>query len=140
MSKKFRAFDITISRRELVEFCIKLGLVSGNKIKQQIDIPQWIKNNPKYLLACVRGLVDTDGSIYTHSYRVNGKMYNYKKLSFASMSRPLRNTVCIVLSELGMKPRVTQEREVRIEDSGDTALYMKIIGTHNPKHLRRFLV
>src|SRR4030042_5747643 len=34
----------SISRKRLVDFCInQLGLEKGNKVKQQIDIPSWIK-------------------------------------------------------------------------------------------------
>lgn len=138
ISKKFRAFDITISRIELVEHCLKLGLVAGNKIKQKIDIPGWIKENPTYLRACIKGLVDTDGSIYTHTYRVNRKIYSYKKLSFCSASEPLRLTVFKGLRELGLKPRIAQDRDVRLENSHDTDTYMRVIGSHNPKHVRRY--
>jgi len=44
-----------VSRSELVRFCTeKLGLKQGNKIKQQIDIPDWIKKiSIMPLLVCV---------------------------------------------------------------------------------------
>lgn len=43
-SRDALADDIVISRVELVRFCVhKLGLKLGNKIKQRVDIPLWIK-------------------------------------------------------------------------------------------------
>lgn len=51
----FMADDIVVSRVKLVEYCVnRLGLVMGNKIKQKIDIPVWIKRSKKYSIACVR--------------------------------------------------------------------------------------
>lgn len=48
--KKDLAVDLTISRKKLVEFCLqRLGLKQGNKVKQQVDIPVWIKKNKLYL-------------------------------------------------------------------------------------------
>jgi len=63
----------TFNGVKLTEYCNKLGLVTGHKIRQQIDIPEWIKKNKKYSIACVRGLVDTDGCIFQHKYKVNEK-------------------------------------------------------------------
>lgn len=42
-----------------------LGLKRGNKIKNQVGIPGWIKQNKKFSRRCIRGLIDTDGCIYT---------------------------------------------------------------------------
>ena len=43
---------------------IDYGLKRGNKIKNQIGIPEWIKLNKRYSKRCIRGLIDTDGCIY----------------------------------------------------------------------------
>tara|TARA_Y100000310_G_scaffold343942_1_gene454066 strand:+ start:1713 stop:2522 length:810 start_codon:yes stop_codon:yes gene_type:complete len=43
---------------------IKLGLKRGNKLKNQLGIPEWIKENKEFSRACIRGLIDTDGCIY----------------------------------------------------------------------------
>ena len=42
----------------------ELGLKPGNKIKSQTTIPKWIWKSDELLKACVRGLIDTDGSVY----------------------------------------------------------------------------
>lgn len=130
--------DIVVSRSELVKFCVSLGLVIGNKVKQQIDIPEWIKQNKKFLIACVRGLIDTDGCIFTHSYKVNNKIYKYKKLAFANRSRPLILSVYSFLKNIGLSPRFTNDgKDVRVESKDDIQKYFRVIGSHNPKHLMR---
>ena len=41
-------FKITVSRTRLVNFCRSIGLPLGNKIKNKLDIPDWIKNNQRF--------------------------------------------------------------------------------------------
>jgi hypothetical protein len=138
-SSKDSVNDIVISRTELVKFLTeKVGLPKGNKVKQQFDIPAWIKGDRKFRVACVRGLFDTDGSVFTHRYKVNGKLYKYKKLSFTSLSRPLIESVHKILQGLGIGARVAQNKEVRIDSILDVDKYFKLVGSDNPKHLRRY--
>lgn len=133
------ADSIVVSRKELVEFCVQgLGLKVGNKIKNQVDIPDWIKNNKKYFIACVRGLVDTDGSIYNHKYISGGKKYSYKKISFTSLSKPLARSVYAFLKENNINPGLYKEKDVKLESQADVARYFSIFGSHNPKHLKRY--
>lgn len=127
----------TISRVELVKYLHKLGLVIGNKIKQQIDIPDWIKKNKQYSIECIRGLLDTDGSVVVHKYLSNGKYYTYKKLDFTSRSSLLLTSVSGILTELGIKNKMRKDN-IRIEAQKDVEKYFKIIGSHNPKHIKKY--
>src|SRR4030042_3368563 len=36
----------------------------GSKYDQNVRIPKWIATNKKFILICLRGLFETDGSIY----------------------------------------------------------------------------
>lgn len=130
--------NITISRTRLVKYLHALGLPVGNKIAQGLDIPAWIRKNKKFTVACIRGLVDTDGCVFTHRYRSKGVWYSYKKLSFTSASEPLLNSVHESLKDMGMSPRLTRTRDVRLDSTADVEQYFRLVGTHNPKHLRRF--
>ena len=134
---KHSVFNIVISRLEVVKYLHSLGLPIGNKVRQQFDIPQWIKGNKKFSIACVRGLVDTDGSVFTHKYMSGRKQYCYKKLSFCSHSVPLQMSVAKILAELSMSPRLTKF-EVRLDSIADMNKYFFLIGSHNPKHLERY--
>jgi hypothetical protein len=130
--------QIVLSRHGLVEYLHDLGLPIGNKVKQQFDIPNWIKENEEFAIACVRGLVDTDGSIFTHTYRVNGKQYSYKKLDFTSMSEPLRRSVYRIFTDAGLCVRFLPKKSIRIDSISEMKRYFEIISSHNPKHLKRY--
>jgi len=131
--------DYIVSRTKLVKFCIeKLGLKIGNKIKQQVDIPDWIKQNKQYEIACARGLVDTDGCIFNHKYKVKEKWYSYKKLCFTSYSKPLRESVFNILKNNELNPRFAQDKDVRLDSIKDMEKYFKIFSSHNPKHLKKY--
>lgn len=129
--------DIVVSRKELVQYLHKLGLPIGNKVKQQFDIPEWIKRNEQFSIACLRGLVDTDGSVFTHRYRVKNTQYAYKKLSFTSASTPLLKSVHAILRKLGLNSKL-RTLDVRLESVADMKRYFLIVGSHNQKHLRRY--
>lgn len=133
--KEGSVVNYIVSRSELVRFCVtKLGLKQGNKVKQQVDIPDWVKQNKLYSIACVRGLVDTDGCIFTHKYKVKAKVYSYKKFSFTSYSTPLRHSVFNILKENKLNPRLARKRDVRLDSIEDMQKYFEIFGSHNPKH------
>lgn len=138
-NKKDSVIDYSISRSGLVHFLTtQLGLKQGNKVKQQVDIPDWIKQKKKYIIPCVRGLIDTDGCIFTHKYKVNDKWYAYKKLAFSNRSMPLRQSVFNTLKDLGLHPRMSGDKDVRLDSIDDMKIYFKKIGSHNPKHLKRY--
>jgi intein/homing endonuclease len=55
---------LTIYSKKLVYELISLGLIPGNKVENQIIVPKWIKECKSYMIACLKGLFDTDGSIF----------------------------------------------------------------------------
>jgi hypothetical protein len=62
-----KANQIRVYGKGIVEELIKLGLKPGNKVKNQVNVPNWIKNNENYYTYCLKGLIDTDGSIHLTS-------------------------------------------------------------------------
>ena len=133
--------DIVVSSSNLIDFLLRQGLVVGNKVKNQVDIPNWIYEKIEYRKACLRGLIDTDGSFYRHRYNSNRKNYDYLKLCFASHSRPLLNSVLRILRRLNFKAYLHCD-QVFIYSRSGIEKYFEEIGSHNPKHLnkiRKFL-
>lgn len=129
---------IAMSRVNIVRYLNAFGLPIGNKIKQLLDMPQWIKSNKKFRVACLRGLVDTDGSVITHRYKARGKWYSYKKIGFTSFSKPLIASVYAILKELGLHPRISQGHDIRLDRVADVKKYFALVSSHNPKHLKRY--
>jgi len=133
--------DIVVSSSNLINFLLKHGLVVGNKVRNQVDIPGWINRKKDYQKACLRGLIDTDGSFYHHKYYCNGKKYNYLKLCFASRSKPLLNSVWRILKEFNFNAYMHGD-QVFINSRLGIKKYFEEIGSNNPKHsnkIRKFL-
>ncbi|MCX6712382.1 MAG: hypothetical protein NT041_01670, partial [Candidatus Vogelbacteria bacterium] len=128
------AMNLIIHRIELVDFCQKIGLKKGNKLKQNLDLPDWVKESDKFFLACLRGLFDTEGSVFIHRYKSGGKMYHYPKMSFTSRSEALIKSVWKALKKFGFNARISRSGwDIRLESQEDVARFDKLIGTSNPK-------
>jgi intein/homing endonuclease len=137
---KGRWLVLCVSSVQLVAFLQEIGLVQGNKVQLQCGIPNWIFEKPEYMQACVRGMMDTDGCVYHHAYKVNGKEYRYVKMTYAGRSWPLLEGLQEMLRRLGFKPgavrkpgylSISSDKEVR-------RYYEEAVGTHNPYHWRRY--
>ncbi|TRZ95271.1 hypothetical protein D4R78_03990 [bacterium] len=128
--------DIVTSSSNLVDFLLRHGLVIGNKVKNQVDIPDWIYKKIEYQKACLRGLVDTDGSFYLHKYSSNGKNYKYLKLCFTNASIPLLNSVLRIFKRLNFNAYLQGDHGSIYSKSG-IQKYFREIGTHNPKHFNK---
>jgi len=130
--------DIVISSVNLVEFLADKDILKkGNKIVNRINIPDWILRNRDYRISCLRGLMDTDGGIYYHKYKINRKWYKYPRLSFTSASKPLVGSVKKILEQLNFTPKVNKEK-VTLYRLPEIKRYFEEIGTHNSKHLDRY--
>lgn len=51
---------------------------------------------------------------------------------------PLLNSVSRILTENGIKNKITGTYYIRIEAKKDIERYLKIIRSNNPKHLKRY--
>jgi hypothetical protein len=129
--------DIVVSSASVVDFLLKHGLKSGNKIRNRVDIPAWIKKNKEFRKACIRGLFDTDGSLYCHRYKVNHKWYEYLKLDFTSCSKPLLNSVYAILSGLRIKSSL-KGVHITISAQAEVNRYLASIGSSNQKFVDRW--
>jgi len=132
--KNCNALSIYYNGVNLVRFLTSIGMLIGDKVKQQVDIPSWIKINSDFSIACLRGLIDTDGCISINKYKVNGKEYFYRKLVFANRSIPLINFVCSELRKLGWSAKIANKLETKyvwLYNYHHTAEYLEYIGTHN---------
>ena len=67
----------------------------GSKAGQNVSVPDWILNEESFLIPCLRGLFETDGSIY----RDRG----YLMMNFVSTIQKLALDVLKMVSALGFK-------------------------------------
>ncbi len=123
---------LVVSSKQLISFLIKNGLKAGDKIKNQVTIPFWIKENPLYLKACLRGLFDTDGCAYKitnqNSYQICFTNYNGRLL------RDVRNG----LLSLGINvSAITKGRDIMITKKSELRKFLKQIGFRNQRNLSK---
>ena len=53
------------------------------------------------------------------------------------VAKPLLEYVFRVMTANGLKPRLAGKYDVRLECRSDVARYFEMVGSHNPKHLKR---
>ena len=94
--------DISIYSNQLISLMPwKCG--AGPKDAQQATIPSWIKKNRQLLKECLRGLLQTDGSIYFDR--------GYLMLNFVNTNKTLANDVAQSMITLGYKPNIQTFRQ-----------------------------
>lgn len=74
--------------------------MGGSKYSQQIGIPLWIFSKKEYIRKCLKGLFETDGSIY--------KDRKYIYVNFTTIIKNLMNDVNVMLEILGYKPNINK--------------------------------
>jgi hypothetical protein len=90
-------------------------------------------------MACLRGLMDTDGCVFRHGYRIKGTAYSYPKLGFALASRCLTHFVQRSFQYIGLPAYLHQNgQRVFIYSRKAVMMYFAVIGTHNPRYRYRF--
>ncbi len=115
--------------------------------KKTIRIPNCLKVNDKEVVcALIRGLLDTDGSIYFRSQGRNKKYYPV--ISFATISRGLASDVKEILGVIGFRPRLYSTNKITISRPNpcftvvlygysNFELYKKLINTRQPKNITK---
>ena len=71
----------------------------GTKISQGVSIPCWIKERHEYAVACLRGLLETDGSMYVDR--------GYPMVMFVNACEPLARDVAQLMTSLDFAPRTS---------------------------------
>ncbi|MFX1499938.1 MAG: LAGLIDADG family homing endonuclease [Promethearchaeota archaeon] len=132
-----RAF--IVENKPIIRGLIKTGLEAGNKVKNQVKIPKWIESNDQNKIGCLRGLFDTDGSIYIRNTQKaiglnfkNGSLPLIKDFKRLCASLDIK-TQKIPKPKISVNPLTKEEfktYQVTIENKSDIS---KFINTINPK-------
>ena len=133
----YKILTITTSGTGIINYLLKQGLRTGDKVSQQVDVPNWIKNNAEFSRYCLRGLFDTDGCIFTHTYTTNTKSYSYVKANFNNASQPLILFVYQTLKNNGFSPSNKQPKRIWLYSQLETKRYLEIIGSSNERLLKK---
>ncbi|MBN1159801.1 MAG: hypothetical protein JXA43_01010 [Candidatus Diapherotrites archaeon] len=134
-SKRSKAMYVNVYNKALVDYFLEMGLKKGNKITSQVTIPKWILKDKKLIIACIRGLIDTDGSIY----RMSRKDANLKRISFKNYNQALLKQARNCFIELGFHPsKIICGNYFTLSRQEEIKRYISMIEFNNSKHINRF--
>ena len=87
-------YDISVYSNNL-DILMPWKVNHGSKNSQGVRVPMWIRGEREFVKACLKGLIQTDGCIYTDR--------GYKMINFSSANRGLAEDVRDMLSYLNFK-------------------------------------
>ncbi|HAG27521.1 TPA: hypothetical protein DCG61_01940 [Patescibacteria group bacterium] len=123
-----RYHEVYFGSTKIVRWLIAMGL-SSNKVRDQIGIPKWCFQYKTYQESCLRGLFDTDGSVYL--------LKEGFQMSLTNRSTPLLKDAKSMLELLGYSPSKISANKIYLTRRIDLSRYINEIGFRNPKHLKR---
>ncbi|MFX1377286.1 MAG: LAGLIDADG family homing endonuclease [Promethearchaeota archaeon] len=119
-----KSVDLKIYNNEIIDFLILKDLLTGDKVKNQISVPDWIKkeklwiiNNKKswelkyrsLVISCLKGLVDTDGSIYVdHFNKIIGIGFKNASLPLVLDFKDMCNSLEIRTGKITESPYISR--------------------------------
>jgi len=127
-----KGIDLKLNNKKLIYDLISKGILTGDKVKNQVYVPNWVKNNEKNVAGGLRGLFDTDGSVW-----INRRDKNLG-LSFKNASKRLVSDFINMSEKLGIKTGkiVKSESYHPRLNNYYTAYQTQIIGK---THIKKFL-
>ncbi|MEK6912343.1 MAG: LAGLIDADG family homing endonuclease [Nanoarchaeota archaeon] len=133
--KDTNTFLVVVYSKALCEFMNQnFNLKPGDKIRNQSGIPQKIFRNINFAKACLRGLIDTDGSVSRRGR--NGSQFC---IQFTSHNKKLLGQVKKINKRLKIFT-FGDETGTGTNKWENIVKYFQIVGSSNPKHIVRFLL
>jgi len=148
--KKNQSYGIAIESKEIGKFLNNRGVHIGRK--EELPIPEWIKNDKRFLTKFLRGYFDTDGSIFCQKNYSMKKPTKHKviRIKMATISKKLSDDLMLSLDLLGIKSyyrvqyknKKNEKTAHHVEICGriNVEKWFEIIGSKNPKHITKFQV
>lgn len=131
-AKNQNALVLVVTSKELASFLENKGFKSGDKIRNQLTIPDWIKEKNEFLKACLRGLYDTDGSVYQLTNQ------NSYQILFTNYNRTLLEEVRNSLLKIGIGvSQISRNRDITITKKSELRKFLNEVGFSNSKHLNK---
>jgi hypothetical protein len=125
---KTKAARITIYSKRLFEFLVNiLNLSYGIQNK---NIPTSIFENRTLIKSVLRGIFDTDGSIFLSSKR--------KIINIASTSKSLKNDIIGLLEAVEIKYHLS-DKNINITNHNDVKRFLTVVGSSNLKNIIKII-
>lgn len=122
--------DVKLQRKNAVNSMFILGLDYGNRIKKQTPVPRWIFSREDFMRACLRGLIDTDGTCYF----LKPHWPNLRQIAFKSNNPRLLMDTRKLFLKLGFSPSNIFGNRIVLTRQAEIVRYFKEVGTSNDKY------
>ncbi|MDP3919018.1 MAG: LAGLIDADG family homing endonuclease [Nanoarchaeota archaeon] len=143
--KKNGTYGIIVFKKEITDYFQSLGVKSGSKLN--MSIPKVILDNKKLWNHFIRGVFDTDGSIYfnkNYSVKEENRKHNQPRIKLGMTSKKVIMEIYSMLKELGYKPYLKPSYKgkrdknpvysIMLQRREDIKRYIKEIGFNSTKH------
>lgn len=138
MRKTSKACTVVISSRSVCTFLERQGLPRGSKVRDGVSIPAWIRASKVFAQSCIRGLFDTDGSVFCDRHQIKGKEYKNMGIAFTNRNPDILSFFKEVLEQNDLHPTRSTTFTVFLRRAKDIDTYFKVFGSSNPKHQERY--
>ena len=140
----WRTYGISIYKKSIIRMFLNLGLPKGNKAKIA-HIPTSFKRKKEFFISVLRGIFDTDGSIYfMKDPNKQNSLHARPRIRITSISKKLIEDIKDLSEKLGIKhsnpspgkwsgsPNSNYIFEINRIDS--ISKWLNIVKTNNPAH------
>lgn len=83
--------------------------LGGAKHYQGVEVPRWVREDPILLVPCLRGLIETDGAVYSDR--------GYPMVIFSTIIPKLAEQVEMMMRGLGFRPHLYRTRQCPLSTS-----------------------
>ncbi len=130
--------------KKVFDFFKNFGFPIG--LKKRLVIPDIIIEDDKLSLSCVRGIFDTDGSIYrrySKNYKRHTKLYNYQVIQIKLNSKIVIRQIKKILERNNIKTnKIICDKKsfvLRITNQKEIFKFIDKVKPNNKYHIERFL-
>lgn len=141
---KYNAITYDIISKRVFDFFAYHGMPSGKK--NELRIPAEILKDRKIAISCIRGLFNTDGSIYRRynkKYKGHANLYNHLVVQFKINSTVLLEQIKVILESCEIRTNnITKSGDafaLRITHQPSVRVFMALINTKHGYHAERYL-
>ncbi len=117
----------------IINFLVKLGLTVGHKIRNNAEVPNWVRNNRILIPFCIRGLFDTDGNIDIHTDTRS------LVLRFVSASYLIANNFKDMCEKIGIKANINKQKNSDGYNKGkEGEFYSWVVSIGSKDNVKKF--
>jgi intein/homing endonuclease len=133
------ALRLRINNKTFVLFLKKLGIPSGKCKTKTVVIPDIILESCATTKRCIRGIFDTDGSVYFDRRNIYKKPYPRIELHLAN--EKLINQIYFILKKFGLNCRTSRRSDnsfsIYLNGASNVIKFLNDICLVNERHINR---